>query len=156
MNQITKSFPEGMTPLGKTHFAFRCHPGVSCFTQCCRKLELFLYPYDIIRLKNNLGIDSETFLNTYAGVVAGSNLYFPSIILRMRDNEEHTCPFLGEGGVGCTVYPDRPSACRTYPLERAVDRSSRSGRPDEYYFMTNHDYCHGHEETQTQTVTDWL
>ena len=157
MNQTThKSFPEGMIPLGKSAFTFRCHPGVPCFTRCCRKLELYLYPYDIIRLKRVLGLDSEAFLNTHAGVVAGSNLYFPSVILRMRDNEEHTCPFLSEEGEGCTVYRDRPSACRTYPLERAVDRSSRSGRPDEYYFMTNHDYCLGREEKETQTVADWL
>ncbi len=156
MNQTNKAFPDGMAPLGKSTFTFRCHAGVSCFTQCCRKLELFLYPYDIIRLKKKLGIDSEGFLNTYAGVVAGSNVFFPSVILRMQDNEEHTCPFLGEGGVGCTVYDDRPSACRTYPLERAVDRSSRSGRPDEYYFMTKHSYCHGHQEKQEQTVAEWL
>lgn len=156
MQPTTKVFPEGMTPLGKSSFSFRCHPGVSCFTDCCRKLELFLYPYDIICLKKALAIDSEEFLNTYAGVVAGANLLFPSVILRMRDNEACTCPFLGEGGTGCTVYADRPSACRTYPLERAIDRSSRSGRPDEYYFMTHHPYCHGHDEPQTQTVNDWL
>jgi Fe-S-cluster containining protein len=156
MKQSTKSFPEGMTPLGKSAFTFRCHPGVSCFTQCCRKLELFLYPFDIIRLKKALAISSEDFLHSYAGVVSGSNPLFPSVILRMRDNEACTCPFLGEGEAGCTVYHDRPSACRTYPLERAVDRASRSGRPDEYYFMTSHEYCHGHHETQSQTVTDWL
>ena len=153
---VVKLFPEGMTPLGKSTFSFRCHPEVPCFTQCCRKLELFLYPYDIIRLKQNLGLDSETFLNTYAGMVVGRNLFFPSVILRMRNTEDHTCPFLAESGAGCLVYPDRPSACRTYPLERAVDRSSRSGRPDEYYFLTNHAYCLGHQEVATQTVTEWL
>ena len=58
-----KKFPEGMVPLGKSTFRFACHPGVSCFTQCCRKLDLFLYPYDIIRLKKRLGISSEEFLD---------------------------------------------------------------------------------------------
>lgn len=153
---MPKTFPEGMIPLGKSAFPFRCHAGVSCFTTCCRKLELYLYPYDIIRLKNALSLDSEKFLQTYAGMVPGTNPLFPAVILRMRDNEECTCPFLGEGDAGCTVYADRPSACRTYPLERAVDRSSRSGRPDEYYFMTSHNYCLGHHETQSQTVAVWL
>lgn len=150
-----KIFPGDMVPLGKSKFRFACHPGVSCFTQCCRKLDLFLYPYDIIRLKNRLGITSEEFLDKYAGVVQGSNPYFPSVIMRMADNEEHTCPFL-DSEKGCIVYADRPSACRTYPLERAVDRSSSGGRPEEFYFLTNHEYCKGHEENTEWTVKEWL
>ncbi len=154
MNQIEKKFPEGMVPLGKSTFRFSCHSGVSCFTNCCRKLELFLYPYDIIKLKNRLAIDSEEFLKTYVGVVQGANPYFPSLVLQMRNDSDNTCPFLGEEG--CDVYQDRPSACRTYPLERAVDRATSSGRPDEFYFMTNHHYCKGHQEEQELTVQDWL
>ena len=154
MNADKKQFPEGMIPLGKSKFSFRCHPGVSCFTKCCRKLELFLYPYDIIKLKGRLGISSDEFLNKYAGVVAGANPLFPSVILRMQDNDEHTCPFLDDSG--CTVYEDRPSACRTYPLERAVDRESGGGRPEEFYFMTNHLYCKGHNEDTEWTVPEWL
>ena len=150
------SFPEGRTPLGKAVFNFRCHPGVSCYTRCCRKLELFLYPYDIIRLKNRLGLDSEEFLRRHAGVVAGANPLFPSVILRMRDDEEHTCPFLGDEGQGCLVYSDRPSACRTYPLERAGSRDFSAGRPEEFYFLTRHEYCLGHQEAQGQTVSEWL
>jgi len=30
-------------------FTFACHPGVSCFNQCCRDVNIFLTPYDIIR-----------------------------------------------------------------------------------------------------------
>ncbi len=149
-----KKFPEGMVPLGKSTFRFVCHPGVSCYTNCCRKVDLFLYPYDIIRLKQRLGISSEEFLDRYAGVAQGSNPYFPSVILRMAENEEHTCPFLAEKG--CTVYEDRPSACRTYPLERAVDRSPQQGRPEEFYFLTSHSYCKGHGEDKEWTVKEWL
>jgi len=148
-----KEFPEGMTPLGKSGFNFACHAGVACFTNCCRKLELYLYPYDIIRLKTRLGISSEDFLNRYAGVVKGGNPYFPSVMLTMSDNEEKTCPFLDDNG--CSVYDDRPSACRTYPLERAVDRSG-GGRPEEYYFMTDHSYCLGHQEKKEWTVKEWV
>lgn len=155
MTESVKQFPAGMVPLGESTFQFRCYPGVSCFTRCCRKLELFLYPYDIIRLKKSLAIDSEEFLNTYAGVVQGANPLFPSVILRMRDNAEYTCPFLQE--TGCMVYEDRPSACRTYPLERAVDRSPvAGGRPAEFYFLTTHGYCLGHQEAQALTVREWI
>ena len=152
---VQKKFPEGMVPLGNSSFRFACHPGVSCFTRCCRNLNLLLYPYDIIRLKQHLAINSEDFLNRYAGVVQGSNPYFPSVVMRMAENEERTCPFL-DRDKGCTVYEDRPSACRTYPLERAVDRSPGSGAPKEFYFMTNHPYCKGHGEEQEWTVKEWV
>ena len=147
-------FPDGMVPLGNSFFQFDCHPGVSCFTRCCRNLELFLYPYDIIRLKKSMGINSEDFLNNHVQVVRTQNPYFPAVQLRMLDNEDMACPFLGVSG--CTVYADRPSACRTYPLERAVARAVTSGRPHEYYFMTRHPYCMGHEENRDWTVKLWL
>ena len=149
-----KEFPEGMVPLGKSQFNFACHSGVACFTNCCRKLELYLYPYDIIRLKSRLGVSSEDFLNRYTGVIKGNNPCFPSLMLNMSDNEEKTCPFLNDSG--CSVYADRPSACRTYPLERAVDRSSGGGRPQEFYFMTDHSYCLGHKEDKVWTVKEWV
>jgi Fe-S-cluster containining protein len=154
-DEVTRKFPQGMTPIGNATFRFACHPGLACFTRCCRRLDLTLYPYDIIRLKSRLGISSEEFLDRYCGVVQGSNPYFPSVIMRMLDNDEHTCPFLNEGS-GCTVYEDRPSACRTYPLERAVDRTGGGGRFEEFYFLTDHSYCLGHHETNELTVRDWL
>jgi len=149
-----KQFPEHMRPLGAATFSFRCHSGVACFTRCCRQLELYLYPYDILRLKTRLGISSEEFLNRYTGVVKGSNPCFPSVVMVMSDNAEKTCPFLGESG--CTVYLDRPSACRTYPLERAVDRNPSPGAEREFYFLTNHDYCLGHGEEKAWTVKEWV
>lgn len=151
----TRKFPPGMTPIGNAPFRFACHPGLACFTRCCRRLELILYPYDIVRLKKRLGITSEEFLDRHCGVVQGSNPYFPSVVMRMLDNEEHTCPFLKEES-GCTIYEDRPSACRMYPLERAVDRSGRGGRGEEFFFLTNHPYCLGHQEADERTVRDWL
>ena len=83
-----------------------------------------------------------------------SHPFFPSVMLMMSDNEEHTCPFLDTSG--CTVYEDRPTACRTYPLERAVDRNPGKGRENEYYFMTNHSYCFGHQEAKEWTVKTWI
>ena len=69
-------------------------------------------------------------------------------------NGEKACPFLKESG--CTVYRDRPTACRTYPLERAVDRSAAKGRPEDFYFLTNHSYCRGHQEEHRCTVKQWV
>ena len=48
--------PRKLTP--ESRFKFRCHPGVSCFTECCGKTTIILTPYDILRLKNRLRITS--------------------------------------------------------------------------------------------------
>ena len=152
MKEQKKEFPEGMTPLGKAKFKFSCHPGVSCYMVCCRNVDMFLYPYDILRLKNRMGIRSDEFLDKYLRIVEGSNPYFPSLAMKLTSG--NNCPFLGKEG--CTVYEDRPSACRTYPLERAVDRTASKGRAEEFYFLTDHDYCKGHEEDREWTVKEWL
>ena len=151
-----KKFPEGMVPLDERGFTFLCHPGVSCFTICCQNVDLDLYPYDIIRLKQALKIDSETFVRKYTDIKQGANPYFPTLKLRLTDyaKDSKACPFLQE--TGCSVYKDRPAACRTYPLERAVDRTLSTGRPDEFYFLTNHSYCRGHYEDHHFAVKQWV
>jgi uncharacterized protein len=149
---MEKSFPEGMEPLGKTPFRFACHKKVACFTKCCKHVELQLFPYDIIRLKNLLEISSQQFMHQYTHVIRGANPYFPSVLLKLDVNS--CCPFLGKDG--CTVYLDRPSACRTYPLERAVDRTPLPGHANDFYFLTHHDYCLGHAESTYQTVVQWV
>ena len=151
-----KNFPEGMHPLAnKEKFSFDCHSGVDCYMSCCRNVEMFLYPYDVLRLKEYLKIPSQEFMENYTTVVKGvSHPYFPAVMLRLVDDENKSCPFLTEDG--CGVYMDRPSACRTYPLERGVDRSPEKWMSGEFYLMTNHDYCHGHSEEKQFTVKKWV
>ncbi len=141
-----------MIPLGKSQFSFSCHPGVSCFMVCCRNVDMLMYPYDIIELKKCLGIRSDEFLEKYVQVVKGGNPFFPALMMKMSD--DNACPFLGPEG--CRVYEHRPFSCRMYPLERGVDRTPEKGRPEEFYFLTKHDYCKGHEEEQQWTVKEWL
>ena len=154
MENPEKKFPEGMVPLGESAFQFACHPGVSCFTFCCRNVDMILYPYDIIRLKYALGIDSEQCMRKYTVLEKGDNPYFPTVKLKLTADDQKACPFLKS--TGCTVYNDRPSACRTYPLERAVDRSKNAGSVDEYYFLTHHSYCLGHNENKLWNVNSWV
>ncbi len=154
MDNRANKFPEGMVPLGKSEFQFACHPGVECFTFCCRNVDMILYPYDIIRLKNALGIDSEKFMRNHTFLSKGDNPYFPTVKLKLVEDDSKACPFLTS--TGCSIYHDRPSACRTYPLERAVDRAGVSRITDEYYFLTNHPYCLGHKEEERLTVKSWI
>jgi uncharacterized protein len=149
-----KIFPNGLIPMGDRAFSFSCHPGVPCFTLCCRNVDMILYPYDIIRLKQAIHVDSQEFLQKYARIVSGDNPYFPTVMMRMTDNSEPSCPFLSENG--CAVYQDRPSACRTYPLERAVDRTPQKGGADEFYFLTSHEYCKGHTEQKVYSARQYV
>lgn len=141
-------------PLEGDRFRFACHAGIDCFTRCCCRLDLRLYPYDVVRLKQALAMGSEEFMRRHTGLGQGSHPSFPAVMLLMADNEERSCPFLG--AQGCIVYADRPSACRTYPLERAVEKSGTHGRLKEHWFVTNHAYCHGHAEEQVYTVRQWV
>lgn len=140
--------------MGNSSFCFACHSGLQCFKSCCRKLEMYLYPIDIIRLKNRLSITSGEFLRSYTKLGKGGNPFFPAVMMKMADEGEQECPFLGDKG--CNVYEDRPTACRTYPMERAVDRASAGGRPTDYYFVVKHPYCHGHNEKKVWDVKTWL
>ena len=43
--------------LDETHvFHFRCYKGIDCFNACCRSIDIMLTPYDILRLKQHLGM----------------------------------------------------------------------------------------------------
>ena len=99
-------------------FCFRCHPEVSCFNRCCRNLNLFLYPFDVVRLKQCLGITSNVFLDEYVDVVLRPSNFFPEVLLRMAPTPEKTCPFLTD--TGCSVYADRPDTCRIFPIEQGM------------------------------------
>ena len=135
-------------------FIFECHPGTDCFTRCCRDADMYLYPYDIIRLKGRLALSSEQFLEQHTTIAFRDNPYFPSVMLKMSDKEDKACPFLTSEG--CRVYEDRPFSCRAYPLERAVARVTGENRPEEMYFLVRHSHCSGHQETRKWRVAEWL
>ncbi|MDZ7582549.1 MAG: YkgJ family cysteine cluster protein [Deltaproteobacteria bacterium] len=134
-------------------FSFRCHPDIACFNRCCRNLNLFLYPYDVIRLKSALGIDSDLFLDRYVDVVLRDFNFFPDVLLRMADDAEHACPFLTENG--CSVYPDRPDTCRTFPVEQGLRYDTRSGKNEPVYFFRPPDFCLGQHEKTLWTIDTW-
>lgn len=134
-------------------FTFHCHPRVPCFQSCCRDVDMLLFPYDIVRLKQCLQIHSSDFLQRYTHLSQGSHSFFPGVKLQLADEDGRPCPFLG--GEGCTVYRHRPSACRTYPLERGVEKTGRDDSLKIHYFKTQHPYCLGHEEQRSYTIKQW-
>lgn len=134
-------------------FRFRCHPQIDCFNRCCRDLRLLLYPYDVLRLKRALGVSSEEFLDRHAQIALAPGGLFPDVLLRMAENEERTCPFLGEAG--CRVYPDRPDTCRSFPLEQGLLHDAATGRDEPVFFFRPPAFCRGPLEAAEWTVETW-
>ena len=150
--QDMKRLP-GIALKDSDRFRFRCHKGLSCFNQCCRNLNLFLYPYDVLRLRKRLNLDSEQFLDRHVDVVLREGNHFPDVLLRMADNVSKTCPFLS--AQGCTVYPDRPDTCRTFPVEHGLLFSGRPGEEKIVSFFRPPDFCQGQHEDQELTRAQW-
>jgi uncharacterized protein len=144
--------PTDRTKIEGETFEFHCHPAVSCFLSCCHNVDMLLFPFDIILLKNELNLHSGEFLRKYVRLCEGSHPFFPGLKLNMR-KENGSCPFLGEKG--CTVYNSRPSACRTYPLERGIEFPGHGTVLKTHYFMTHHSYCKGHSEPRTYSIAQW-
>ena len=134
-------------------FQFSCHPGIACFNDCCRDLNQFLTPYDILRLKNAQRLSSQRFLEQYTECHIGPRSGLPVVSLRMLQDENLRCPFVGPEG--CTVYDDRPGSCRTYPLGRMAARKPHGGRCEESYFLIREPHCLGFNEPRRWTVAEW-
>ena len=134
-------------------FRFRCHPSIGCFNRCCRNLNLFLYPYDVVRLKHSLDMTSDQFIDRYVDVVLREGRHFPDVLLRMADDPEQTCPFLNDAG--CRVYPDRPDTCRTFPIEHGLHYGEPGEPPARLSFFRPPDFCLGQQEPEEWTLETW-
>ena len=135
-------------------FKFSCSAEVPCFNECCRDLNQFLTPYDILYLKNHLGMTSGVFLERYTNQHTGPETGLPVIALKQDDALKLKCPFVTESG--CSVYSARPSSCRIYPLARAVSRSRETGKVTEHFALLKESHCRGFEQESTQTVRQWI
>ena len=134
-------------------FNFRCHPEISCFNRCCRNLNLLLYPYDVVRLRQCLGLTSDEFLDEYIDVVLRPASFFPEVLLRMTPTPEKTCPFMTDSG--CSVYSDRPDTCRTFPIEQGMLYNAHKKKNTPVHFFRPPDFCRGPDEDEEWTIAEW-
>jgi Fe-S-cluster containining protein len=132
-------------------FQFRCSKGVPCFNECCADVNIALTPYDVLRMKNRLAISSGEFLDRYTVIPFAREHQFPVVLLRMNDDEKKTCPFVTQQG--CSIYRDRPWACRMYPIGVA---SPAEGDKEKFYFLMQEEVCQGHGHAKTWTVGGWI
>jgi uncharacterized protein len=137
---------------GDKKISFRCYKGISCFNACCSNIDISLTPYDIVRLRARLEISSSEFLQQYTipyelekDGIAG---------VKMLPVDEGTaCRFMTEEG--CSVYEDRPTACRYYPVALMSLRQQ-----DEYvdrtaYALVKEKHCQGHLEERELTIDEY-
>lgn len=142
--------PERLTL--QSEFRFNCHPGIRCFNACCRNIDITLTPYDVVRLKRRLGLTSGDFVARFTTPFEMDSHGLPGLKLATVP-ESNVCAFLRSGG--CSVYEDRPAACRYYALGNMGVRSKGLAAVEEVYFVVREPHCLGHEEPVTQTVAEY-
>jgi hypothetical protein len=152
-NKTASEEKTGLTVLSPEDiFHFTCHPGLPCFTRCCRDITIFLTPYDILRMKNALHISSGDFLGRYTVSMIGDN-GLPVVVLKMQEDDDKNCPFVGPDG--CSIYSDRPWACRIYPLQpESTKITEKAGKA--YYSVMDVPFCQGLASERALSLGEWI
>ena len=126
-------------------FKFSCHNGLSCFKTCCADINIFLTPYDLLRMRWATGLSSGEFLEKYTiPLVADEGL--PLVVLKMTEDENKSCPFIAAHG--CEIFEDRPWSCRMYPI-------FPSSSKEEDFFIKEDSSCLGCKEEKEWTIKEW-
>ncbi len=144
-----------------SYLKFRCHPGVKCFTACCGGIKIVLTPYDILKLTQRLEIPAHEFLQKYTQPTYLEKTDMPGVMIKLRE-DDNKCPFVTPDG--CTVYSDRPTACRYYPVgmadfheggSRDSDGNENTSAEEKFFFIVREDHCKGFEEDKEWTIREW-
>ena len=157
MNDPGETSQDGIEPRKYTadsRFKFACHKGMECYTHCCRDLNIILTPYDIIRMKNRLGLTCDQFLAIYTKAEMLARTKLPVVTMKMLDDDKKSCPFVTPQG--CIIYEDRPVTCRYYPLGMASFREQEiEPTGEDFYFMVRESHCLGFRADREWTVSEW-
>jgi Fe-S-cluster containining protein len=157
MKNAGKKYQDGIEPRkysAESRFKFACHKGMKCYTHCCSDLNIILTPYDIVRMKNRLGITCDQFLAIYTKPEMLVRTKLPVVTLKMLDDDKKSCPFVTPNG--CIIYEDRPVTCRYYPLGSAAFREQEiQPTGEDFYFMVRESHCLGFDADKEWTVSEW-
>jgi Fe-S-cluster containining protein len=133
-------------------FQFRCRKGIPCFNKCCQNIDIMLTPYDVLRLKRRFDLASREWIDRDTRDFQMDAHGTPGLKLRTKEGSNE-CIYLTPEG--CSVYEDRPAACRYYALGQLSMRQKGSAEDEDSYFLVKEDHCLGHLEDQTQTVDEY-
>jgi Fe-S-cluster containining protein len=134
-------------------FSFGCHRELSCFTRCCRDVNIMLTPVDVLRLSRRLNMTTTEFLDRHTMTPITKDLQLPVVMLKMNDDAEKKCPLVSEQG--CTVYEDRPWSCRMYPLGMGIPPARAGEEPEPVHFLFEDDFCEGRSVKKEWTIESW-
>ncbi len=157
-NKLTENSPIPGTPVipsqlpGDTVIQFRCHKDIDCFNACCRNIDIMLTPYDIIRLKKRLGMTSTEFLRQYTEPFEFGKNSIGGVRYKPKEGTNE-CQFVTDEG--CSIYEDRPTACRYYPIGLMSTRRADENFDRASYALVKEDHCHGHFEDRKQTIDEY-
>ena len=137
-------------------FCFACHKGVSCWNECCHDTDITLTPYDLIRIGRAVSMPPGEAARTFGSEAVHEASGMPVLKLKRVDTGEakRPCVFL-DRKEGCTIYENRPAACRYYPLGLASVKMKGHDAPEDFYFLVKEPHCKGHEEPREQTVAEF-
>ena len=131
---------------------FQCRKGITCWNACCSNIDISLTPYDILRLKLRFEISSGAFLQQYTLPYEMEQNSIAGVKLRPVANGS-ACQFMTPRG--CSVYEDRPTACRYYPLALLSLRRQDETADSTAYALVEEPHCLGHREGRAISVTDY-
>lgn len=132
---------------------FHCHKNISCFNACCKNIDITLTPHDIIRLKRSFNMTSSQWVNQFTVPFPMDAHEMPGLKLITKPGSS-ACVFLTEQG--CSVYQDRPLACRYYALGSMGVRKQGEAKVEEVYFVVKEEHCKGHDEPRKLSVREYL
>jgi Fe-S-cluster containining protein len=131
---------------------FRCHRGVACWNACCSNIDISLTPHDILRLKRRLGMTSTEFLERYTVPYEMEKDGIAGVKLKPVDGGT-ACRFMVPEG--CSVYEDRPTACRYYPVALLSMRRQGEATDRDSYALVKEPHCLGHDEPREIAIRDY-
>ncbi|MBL0124499.1 MAG: YkgJ family cysteine cluster protein [Betaproteobacteria bacterium] len=128
---------------------FQCRKGIACWNACCSNIDISLTPYDILRLKRRFEISSGEFLKKYTVPYEMEQSSIAGVKLRPVENGT-ACQFMRPEG--CSVYEDRPTACRYYPVALLSLRRQDETTDRASYALVEESHCLGHKEPRQISV----
>ncbi|GMV47551.1 MAG: hypothetical protein AMXMBFR66_29490 [Pseudomonadota bacterium] len=152
MSESTPFPPSPVVPAtleGQAPLQFRCRKGIACWNACCSNIDIALTPVDIVRLKQRLGLASWEFLQQYTVPYEMEKDGIAGVKLRPVEGGT-ACRFMTPEG--CSVYEDRPTACRYYPVALLAMRKQDESVDRQYYAIVREEHCLGHQEPRTQSI----
>lgn len=119
-------------------FHFEC----SRSGECCRHMEIFLNPYDILRMAEALGMTTIQLIQDHVLFLENKQQGILKPVLKAA--REGVCAF--NSNRLCKIHRDRPLPCRLFPIARM----------DEDYHLQQVSYCKGLSSRRKQDVASYI